>query len=639
MFRPEKMTWIDLVLDSDSCTTMLECVAESGLMQIERIEKSLIETDSCRIDARDILRTLRIRMRAFSSELPVPEISDTIESERLSPVSKLVPDLTRRVESWLTAAAKITSEQHEVAIERKSLAMLGEVLGVLPDDFEPGLWHSAGDRTRRYYPVIAVGDQRAMDQFAASNLATDFRFSREDSEDLGVVVGIFSSAEDGSLDQQLQQYRLSPINVPEWLQGRPAECIDKIEIELKRLGDRNMELEQVLRSSAEENHVAGARWLIERQFWFENAMEKAERGLHFVHVGGWIPRNTFQRLVQQLEQTGHPFLVRIDAPDQHGAAPSLLNNPAWVKPFENFVTGFGTPRGDEVDPSLPLAIITPLMFGYMFGDVGQGAILLFTGLIFWNRITFLRLLVPAGVSAVLFGFMYGSVFSAEHLIPALWLHPMDHPLIVLGVPLIFGVLLMMLSLFFGFLGAYWRDAAGQWLLEEGPLVLCYLAAPAFFLHMDLALVLLVSALFIVIFARWRRLRSEPRTESKSPKQIVTSLSGGLLLSIAELFEKWLQLNINTLSFVRLGAFSLAHAGLSNAVVAVSTLSESKLIMILVLIVGNIFIIALEGLVVSIQTTRLVMFEFFRRFLEASGRRFDPLTLDQHPGMKDDTNGT
>ena len=44
----------------------------------------------------------------------------------------------------------------------------------------------------------------------------------------------------------------------------------------------------------------------------------------------------------------------------------------------------------------------------------------------------------------------------------------------------------------------------------------------------------------------------------------------------------------------------------------------------VLVIGNIVIIALEGLVVSIQTTRLVLFEFFTRFLRVSGRRFRPL---------------
>jgi V/A-type H+-transporting ATPase subunit I len=44
----------------------------------------------------------------------------------------------------------------------------------------------------------------------------------------------------------------------------------------------------------------------------------------------------------------------------------------------------------------------------------------------------------------------------------------------------------------------------------------------------------------------------------------------------------------------------------------------------VLIIGNTAIVVLEGLVVSIQTTRLILFEFFIRFLTARGRPFEPL---------------
>ncbi|MCK7477989.1 MAG: hypothetical protein M0C28_11580 [Candidatus Moduliflexus flocculans] len=44
---------------------------------------------------------------------------------------------------------------------------------------------------------------------------------------------------------------------------------------------------------------------------------------------------------------------------------------------------------------------------------------------------------------------------------------------------------------------------------------------------------------------------------------------------------------------------------------------------LVLVLGNVLIIVLEGLVVSIQTTRLVLFEFFTRFLRPAGPRLPP----------------
>jgi V/A-type H+/Na+-transporting ATPase subunit I len=81
--------------------------------------------------------------------------------------------------------------------------------------------------------------------------------------------------------------------------------------------------------------------------------------------------------------------------------------------------------------------------------------------------------------------------------------------------------------------------------------------------------------------------------------------------------------VNTLSFVRVGAFALAHAGLSTAVVGIADASGPAYWP--VLLIGNVAIIALEGLVVGIQTTRLILFEFFIRFLTAQGRPFEPLS--------------
>ena len=86
----------------------------------------------------------------------------------------------------------------------------------------------------------------------------------------------------------------------------------------------------------------------------------------------------------------------------------------------------------------------------------------------------------------------------------------------------------------------------------------------------------------------------------------------------------MQILINTLSFARVGAFALAHAGLASAVVALARAGDSALVGVIVLVLGNVLILVVEGLVVSIQTTRLVLFEFFTRFFRPEGREFRPL---------------
>ena len=92
----------------------------------------------------------------------------------------------------------------------------------------------------------------------------------------------------------------------------------------------------------------------------------------------------------------------------------------------------------------------------------------------------------------------------------------------------------------------------------------------------------------------------------------------------KLFESIFQLMINTVSFVRVGAFALAHGGLSLAFITLAATTDSVVAAVLILLVGNLIVIMLEGLVVTIQTTRLILFEFFIRFLQGTGRIFRPL---------------
>ena len=134
-----------------------------------------------------------------------------------------------------------------------------------------------------------------------------------------------------------------------------------------------------------------------------------------------------------------------------------------------------------------------------------------------------------------------------------------------------------------------------------------LALPLMFVQLDLGIALALAAVAIAVIGGWRQ-----------------SGRGAALLGVLKFLEDGIQLAMNMLSFIRLGAFTLAHGGLSAAVMVLTLMPDNVLLRLLVFVAGNALVIALEGLVVSIQTTRLVMFEFFRRFLEGAGRPFRPL---------------
>jgi V/A-type H+-transporting ATPase subunit I len=219
----------------------------------------------------------------------------------------------------------------------------------------------------------------------------------------------------------------------------------------------------------------------------------------------------------------------------------------------------------------------------------------------------LRLLVPAGLSAAVFGLLFGSVFSLEYLIHPLWLHPLAHPLVVLGVPLVAGVVLLSIGLVLSALGAYWSGTLREWLATDGGFVAVYWGILGAFFNPAGAVVALAGVVAVALGHAW-----------------IERDAGAALKALAELLERTLQILINTLSFARVGAFALAHAGLSSAVVGLAHAAGGGAGFIVVQIIGNVVIVALEGLVVSVQTTRLILFEFFARFFQAKGREFRPL---------------
>jgi V/A-type H+-transporting ATPase subunit I len=224
-----------------------------------------------------------------------------------------------------------------------------------------------------------------------------------------------------------------------------------------------------------------------------------------------------------------------------------------------------------------------------------------------RRLPVARLLIPAGLSAALFGLAFGSVFSVEGLIRPLWIHPLADPLTVLAVPLAGGVLLLTLGLALTALEAHWAGRLGEWLATDAGFLLVYGGLLGALAHPAGIAVALAGA---VLFAAGHAARA--------------GAAGAALKALGELLERAMQILINTLSFARVGAFALAHAGLSSAVVALAEAAGSTASHLAVLVVGNVVVIALEGLVVSIQTTRLILFEFFARFFRAEGREFRPL---------------
>lgn len=327
---------------------------------------------------------------------------------------------------------------------------------------------------------------------------------------------------------------------------------------------------------------------------------------HFTRITGWTSDRRGETIAAALEWQGARALLHFPLPPAAAHPPQLLSNPWWARPFELFTRALGTPAARDADPSPWLALVVPLLFGYMFGDVGQGLVLCACGWAIRNRWPTGRLIAAGGGGALIGGALFGSVFGREDLLPALWLHPLDAPLTVLAVPLGLGVLLLSLGQGLNGLQAAWQGRLTEWLCHDAGLLATYWGAAGLVVDAHFRLLVLTGLAWHLLARLWLERRWQ-----------------AVATAAASLLEEGLRLVVNTVSFARVGAFALAHAGLSVTLVALADAAPT-VGAILVLLVGNLIIITLEALVVSVQTSRLVLFEFFTRFVRGAGRPFRPL---------------
>ena len=342
-------------------------------------------------------------------------------------------------------------------------------------------------------------------------------------------------------------------------------------------------------------------------------------------IAGWVPRREVERVRQLLQaRLANSFLLEAREPEaaERPTVPTLVRQPALLKGFAALVRTYGVPSYGEIDPTLFFALSFVLMFGMMFGDVGHGAVIVAAGFAVRGRFKATGpLLIACGLAAVAFGFAYGSVFGGEHLVAPLWQAPLRDPLRVLGLAVGWGIgFLLTASLLRAWnLGQQhgWRAALG----DRGGIagIVLYLglvgAVAGWLGHgPPPALALLVAAAGGLVALN--HAYGEQTGGSRGERFIV---------ALMETAEAAIGYFANTLSFMRVGAFSLNHVALMLAVFAVAR-QIGGAGEVLALIAGNAAIIVLEGAIVAIQALRLEYYEGFSRYFGAGGRPFRALAV-------------
>lgn len=344
---------------------------------------------------------------------------------------------------------------------------------------------------------------------------------------------------------------------------------------------------------------------------------------------GWIPRRRLDALREMLETRlrGRYLLdAREPEPGTAETVPSLVRYPGWLRPFVPLVKSYGVPRYGEFDPTLPFAFTYLLLFGAMFGDLGHGGVILLISLALvrrFGRVAFIG--VAAGAVSMLFGALYGSIFGYEELFEPIWLSPLHEPTRVLTLAVAFGIGFIVLTLLVNARNKFAAGHASEALFDSAGLagLVFYLGAVGGVLSLtgavDLALpAAIVAGLGLAVVAVYKWLETRAGWGERT------------LVSAIETLETGINLFANTLSFMRVAAFSLNHAALALAIFTLAA-GLGAAGHWLTLVLGNVVIIVLEGGIVAIQALRLMYYEGFSRFFSGDGVEFAPLRLTREPG--------
>lgn len=360
----------------------------------------------------------------------------------------------------------------------------------------------------------------------------------------------------------------------------------------------------------------------------------------FYIICGWMSNRDAKAFQKEIADDKKTFcIVEDDHSNIMSNPPTKLHNPGLFRPFEMFIKMYGLPAYNEIDPTILIGLTYSFLFGFMFGDAGQGLCLLFGGYLLYRfkKMNLAAIVSCCGFFSTIFGILFGSVFGFEDVIKAVWLRPLEHmtslPFIgklntVFIVAISIGMGIILLTMVLNIVNSirshdtertfFDTNGAAGLVIYAGLVLTIVLYMTENPIPAVLLLVIMFGIPLLLMFFK------EPLTNLVEKKARIMPEGKGMFVvqGFFELFEVLLSYFSNTLSFVRVGAFAVSHAAMMEVVLMLSGVEAGNPNWTVV-VLGNLFVCGMEGLIVGIQVLRLEYYELFSRFYRGTGRAFKP----------------
>ncbi len=666
MFFPREMSEIELIVPSKDLLAVTQALSGYGVFHQTDSNYPGVASGSANTwqekaaQYSALERRLQSVMQALGIEEGQPPSSDG--QEPMAEIDKIRP-LVEHLEE------EVRSTNDELSEQRKRLEQLETILRQLEPVREVDLDISSLRDSHYMFSMLGVMPSANIERLQTSLARTPHVFLTLRSDPGRPVVWLAGTkANSDVLQRAARSAYLDPLVLPGDYQGTPGEIIESVRNTIASTQRRVDELQKTLGRFAEEHkqQLRNLLWQTHTSRVLSEAIVRFGQLRHTYVITGWVPTDDLEELSLSLKQASKEILIETLPTSRRGQnqhVPVALFNNKFLKPFEMLVNTYARPRYGEIDPTILVAITFPIIYGAMFGDLGQGLVLFILGLLINSGVIAksmksLGLLIAyCGFFAAVFGVLYGSAFGLEgetftqtfgfELHPV-WTSPIHDILHILSLAIDAGIVLLIVGFLLG-IYSHWRARDWPRLLfgHNGLLgflfYFCFLALLGKFLgstpiapQIAVAIgklplpfgillgIFSVGILLSEVLIRWME-GHRPLIEGHG--------IGGMVMYFIQGFMDWFEVVIsqlsNTLSYVRVGAFAVAHGGLSLAFFRLADLlgggghGPGFWIM---LVVGNLFSVTLEALIVGIQTMRLHYYEFLGKFFTGGGLRFEPLVV-------------
>ncbi len=654
MARTTQMRLVELMIYREDLHQVLKYLGKMGQFQFQDNLAAVPDGDKLNPE-KDLFNRLE-QARADLSiqdiddyvgeiDIPTPEDEDEAmkiiaEVEQIHERELKAAEDLKKIDQAITEAVAFSNLKISYS-ELESLSFLTMRIGKIPPENFDFLQASIGSRAT----VVRLGEDNSRILVACSKKA---RFA---------------------VDTELKKCDFVEIQVPKDFKGIPEDALVSLKKE-KLEAEQALEEIQVERKNYAQTHKDTLIRLLElfsvdsQIYDIQNKLESTE----FVYrINGWVPTCLTAKMTADLDAlTEKRIGIRLYHPEEVASVisgseqvPVQLRHGKIVSSFERMIFSYGSPLYGTIDPTPFVALFFTLLFGIMFGDAGQGLVFLLVGILMaakkvkfggWEK--FGPVFIAIGISSTIMGLLTGEFFANEEIlapfsrwVTGLFGEPRNQILPMMptgssesikrmftffGFTVGVGFIINSTGLIINIINQFSLHRPGRAIFGKtgitGAVFFWYVIAFALriaFFHHSPAIydwIIIGVSLFFTAFG-------EPfaRAIEKERPVLENGAFSAVISGIVEIIEVVSSYLSNSVSFLRVGAFALAHAVLGYIIekmVGIAPFAGG----IAISIVGNAIVIVLEGMIVAIQVIRLQYYEFFSKFFNETGREFKPFAF-------------